>query len=235
MIDFHTHILPKMDDGSHDIAQTKQMLKMEYDQGVRQIVSSSHFYAEREFPEKFLERRADRLKQVKEMLQEEEWGKELQIYAGAEVLYYTGMADSEILPQLCIEGTNVLLLELPFCQWDREVYKEVYKILERRGIRIILAHIERYYPYQKKKETLEEILKLPLTIQMNAGELTTFGTRRIAKKMLKIGRPLLLGSDCHNTEQRPPNLREGRAIIAKLAGEETLRDIDRLGEQVLGL
>ena len=35
MIDFHTHILPRMDDGSRRMAETQKMLKMEYDQGVR--------------------------------------------------------------------------------------------------------------------------------------------------------------------------------------------------------
>lgn len=32
MIDFHTHILPRMDDGSRRMAETQKMLKMEYDQ-----------------------------------------------------------------------------------------------------------------------------------------------------------------------------------------------------------
>ena len=53
MIDFHTHILPRMDDGSRRMAETQKMLKMEYDQGVRQVVASSHFYAQHEFPETF--------------------------------------------------------------------------------------------------------------------------------------------------------------------------------------
>lgn len=53
MIDFHTHILPRMDDGSRRMAETQKMLKMEYDQGVRQVVASSHFYAQHEFPQFF--------------------------------------------------------------------------------------------------------------------------------------------------------------------------------------
>lgn len=75
MIDFHTHILPRMDDGSRRMAETQKMLKMEYDQGVRQVVASSHFYAQHEFPETFLDRRERRLARVREILHEEEWGR----------------------------------------------------------------------------------------------------------------------------------------------------------------
>ena len=144
MIDFHTHILPRMDDGSRRMAETQKMLKMEYDQGVRQVVASSHFYAQHEFPETFLDRRGRRLARVREILHEEEWGQEMQIFGGAEVLYYNGMADSPMLPSLCIEGTDTLLLEMPFSQWDKEVYREVRKIIEHRRIKVILAHVERY-------------------------------------------------------------------------------------------
>lgn len=171
MIDFHTHILPRMDDGSRRMAETQKMLKMEYDQGVRQVVASSHFYAQHEFPETFLDRRERRLARVREILHEEEWGQEMQIFGGAEVLYYNGMADSPMLPSLCIEGTDTLLLEMPFSQWDKEVYREVRKIIEHRRIKVILAHVERYSSYQKNKDIWEEILDLPLTIQLNAGEI----------------------------------------------------------------
>lgn len=175
MIDFHTHILPRMDDGSRRMAETQKMLKMEYDQGVRQVVASSHFYAQHEFPETFLDRRGRRLARVREILHEEEWGQEMQIFGGAEVLYYNGMADSPMLPSLCIEGTDTLLLEMPFSQWDKEVYREVRKIIEHRRIKVILAHVERYSSYQKNKDIWEEILDLPLTIQLNAGEILQFG------------------------------------------------------------
>ena len=46
MIDFHTHILPGMDDGSKNIEESIQMLKMQAEQGIRCVVASPHFYAE---------------------------------------------------------------------------------------------------------------------------------------------------------------------------------------------
>ena len=34
MIDFHTHILPGMDDGATDAAESLEMLRLSYQQGV---------------------------------------------------------------------------------------------------------------------------------------------------------------------------------------------------------
>lgn len=235
MIDFHAHILPRMDDGSHRMAETQKMLKMEYDQGVRQVVASSHFYAQHEFPEVFLERRGRRLVRVREMLKEEDWGQKMQIFGGAEVLYYNGMADSPMLPELCIEGTDTLLLEMPFTQWDKEVYMEVRKIVENRKIKVILAHVERYYSYQKDKDIWEEILDLPLTVQLNAGEILMPGKKKICRKLLNSEIPVLLGTDCHNIGRRKPNMKKGKKAVEKLAGTEKSEEIERLGEQVLNL
>ncbi len=233
MIDFHTHILPRMDDGSRNIVETRKMLKMEFDQGVRHVVSTSHFYAQREFPEEFLERRQRRISRVREMLQEEEWGSQMKLYAGAEVLYFTGMAESPALSDLCIEKTDTLLLELPFFQWDKEIYLEVKKIIEVRRKKVILAHVERYFQYQKDTDIWDQMLELPVYIQLNTGNIGAWGKKGICRKLLKSELPILLGSDCHSIRKRPPDIRKGRKQVEKTAGTAMLEQIDRLGKQVL--
>lgn len=45
MIDFHTHILPGMDDGSRDVHESLQLLTLENEQGVQEILLTPHFYA----------------------------------------------------------------------------------------------------------------------------------------------------------------------------------------------
>ena len=175
------------------------------------------------------------MQQVKDMLEGEEWGSQMHLYSGAEVLYYTGMAESPELPALCLEKTDTLLLELPFQQWDMGIYQEVEKMIEVRRRNIVLAHIERYIQYQKNPDIWNEILKLPVYIQLNAGNILLWRRRGLCKKLLKSGLPVLLGSDCHNLKKRPPDLEKGRAMVKRIAGREVLEQIDRLGEQVLGL
>ena len=41
--DIHTHILPGVDDGSKSPEESREMLQMAYDQGVRHIVATPHF------------------------------------------------------------------------------------------------------------------------------------------------------------------------------------------------
>ena len=48
MIDFHTHILPAIDDGSRDIEQTKELLRQAHEQGIHHILATPHFYADRD-------------------------------------------------------------------------------------------------------------------------------------------------------------------------------------------
>ena len=75
---------------------------------------------------------------------------------------------------------------------------------------MILAHVERYSSYQKNKDIWEEILDLPLTIQLNAGEILQFGKKKLCRELLNSGIPVLLGSDCHNTGRRAPNMLKGK-------------------------
>ena len=57
MIDFHTHILPGMDDGSRDVRESFQMLTLESEQGVQETLLTPHFYAHFDKISSFLERR----------------------------------------------------------------------------------------------------------------------------------------------------------------------------------
>jgi protein-tyrosine phosphatase len=62
MIDFHTHILPGIDDGSKNIEMTMEMLEEEARQGVTEICATPHFYAHRMSFDSFLEKRGHELK-----------------------------------------------------------------------------------------------------------------------------------------------------------------------------
>ena len=74
-VDFHSHILPGMDDGAKTPEESLQMLRMERDQGVDTVVLTPHFYRDRERPEQFLARRrasAEALRDALMALPEEE-------------------------------------------------------------------------------------------------------------------------------------------------------------------
>ena len=44
MIDFHSHFLPKIDDGSKSCEMSVEMLKASADYGIKTMVATPHFY-----------------------------------------------------------------------------------------------------------------------------------------------------------------------------------------------
>lgn len=238
MIDFHTHILPGIDDGSRDMDMTIRMLEAEREQGVTHICATPHFYAHRRSVEYFLERRDRALAAVKEAMSERS-GLSI-IFSGAEVLYFRGIAEAELLPKLCLEGTDILLLEMPFGQWAGEMVKAVETIIKKRKLHVVLAHVERYLRFQKDKTAWEQILDMPLTLQLNAESFINAGSFLRPSKEHKLCLQLLaerdnciLGSDCHNMTDRKPNLAEAMAVIEKKLGEVRLETIDHYMEGLL--
>ena len=48
MIDWHSHVLPALDDGSRSVDESLALLKMLSEQGVDTVIATPHFYADRE-------------------------------------------------------------------------------------------------------------------------------------------------------------------------------------------
>lgn len=229
-VDMHSHVLPGIDDGSRSAEESLQMLRESARQQVGLMVATPHFYANQNTPEHFLYRRAEAYKKlvhycnVTQSVNEEQAEPLPQIVCGAEVAYFTGMSSCEELPQLCIEGTNVLLLEMPFCHWSSTMLQEVLTAKEYFGLQIIIAHIERYIDEQPFG-TLEEMLDEELIIQANAECFLHWNSRGRALSRVRNGQIQLLGSDCHNMTVRPPNLQKAIAVIGTKCGLKTARTL----------
>ena len=239
MIDFHTHILPGIDDGSKDIDMTEKMLRMEQSMGVSHIYATPHFYAHRRSIESFLERRDRALAKLRAL---PGYGDSLPaVIPGAEVYYFSGMGRAKQLSELCIEGTDLLLLELPFAQWHSDLIRDIEAILDKRGLRIILAHLERYEGFQKSKHVWDRLVEMPLTIQLNCEDIIDAGSifrrnhmHKTSIELLSSHDNVIIGSDCHNLTDRKPNLAEARAVIERKMGFDRLTQIDEYTKNLLG-
>lgn len=199
MIDFHTHILPGMDDGSKSISESLYLLQMEAEQGISEVVLTPHFYSSQNSPEIFLKRRENAWQQLASSLTQEL----PRLRLGAEVQYFDGISRVEDLDVLCIDGSNLLLLEMPFTQWSGRVLNEVSELNSQKNIQIILAHIERYLPMQRK-HVLPRLLEQGVLIQSNVSFFDDWKTRFKANSMLRKNQIHIVGSDCHGTQSRPP-------------------------------
>lgn len=234
MIDFHSHILPGIDDGSKDLDESLQLLLQEHHAGVDTVVFTPHFYADRDRLEPYCRRRDESFQQLKQAAENHGKLKSMEFRLGAEAAYFPGMGEAEGLQKLCISGTNILLVELPFLQWDPQIVRDIRLLITKQKLSVMLAHVERYVSFQKNRDYWKEIFDLPVTAQMNAGCFLhgRMQTRKNLKLMAACKR-VVLGTDTHNTSTRVPNLAEGRRVIAGKFGEEFLRRIDDGGTQLI--
>ena len=217
MLDFHIHVLPNMDDGSKSEEMSLEMLRRSTAYGVDVMASTSHFYADENTPQRFLQRREEAYERLQEAMAQD-GGVFPKIVLGAEVHFFTGISTADELPQLCLQGTNLLLLEMPFYEWTERMVREVGAI-RRSGIQPVAAHIERYMDIQSKR-MLQMYIEQGILIQCNAEYFLERKTARHAMKFLKQENVHFLGSDAHNVTSRRPNLGEAVELIRKKAGED---------------
>jgi protein-tyrosine phosphatase len=209
------------------------MLKSASGQNIDLIIATPHFYASRNTVDAFLRHRADSYEKLTERIRESGEDTLPEIRLGAEVAYFDGISKADRMGELTIEGTNLLLLELPFCDWDARVVREVRHLIEKRSFGVILAHLERFMGSRANRQYIEELLELPALVQINAEAFTPALQRHRLVRMFKNGEAHLLGSDCHGIEHRPPNLAAGREILRKRCGQALLDQIDERGAGIL--
>lgn len=212
MIDFHTHILPEIDDGSSGVTESLEILKMLQNQGIKKVVLTPHFYAYSSSAETFLKRRQESLDRLVKKLREEQV--DIDLYLGCEVLYFEELWRLEDIESYCIEGTKYILVEMPFDSWADSMIDGIGKIIAK-GYFPIIAHFERYLGYKGNQKKVENLLSMGALLQMNCDFLNHFTTRRKALKFIKKGYVSLLGTDCHNTGERAPKYNTADEYLKK--------------------
>ena len=215
MIDFHSHVLPQIDDGSQSLDESLALLRMQKEQGADIVCATPHFLASHHDVETFISRRAGAYDRLKPLLPTDA----PEIRLGAEVAYYPGLSRLPELERLMLEGTQILLLEMPFSRWTESVRQELIALSCRPRMTVMIAHIERYLFYQPAG-TIEELMGRGFLIQVNAEFFLERATRHKAFRMLKKEQIDAVGTDCHNRDSRKPNLGDWRELVRKKMGDE---------------
>lgn len=231
IVDFHSHILPGIDDGSASVEESIALLQLEWSQGIGRVVATPHFYPRYETPEDFLRKR-DRAESALMAAVQPADGLP-QIHIGAEVYFFRGMSETEALPQLTIRGKNCILIEMPPAPWPESFYQELEAVWRRRGITPVIAHIDRYIAPFRTHGIPQRLQQLPVLVQANASFFLRSRTRRMALKMLRDDQIQLLGSDCHNLDSRPPMLGAAVQMIEEHLGKPVLDRILAYQDDVL--
>ena len=231
IIDFHSHVLPGIDDGSASIEESLEMLRCEAQQGVEVVIATPHFYAQHDSIDSFLERRAESEMLLRKELEIQEGLPDITV--GAEVYYFRGISQSDVLQKLTIGNSPYCLVEMPGTHWTDSMYEELSHIYYDQGIMPIIAHVDRYFTRFRTFGIPEKLEELPVLVQANASFFCGAGAAR-AMRMLQREQIHLLGSDCHNMLNRKPNLGKAVEKIQKQIGVSMLEHVIAVQNDILG-
>lgn len=199
LTDYHCHILPGIDDGADKAETSLKMLEIMKEQGVERIIATPHFYSHREKSVAyFISKRKSAFNKIK--------GKTAvkNIILGAEVSIEHGISELPDIEKLAIEGTNIILLELPYRPYAKWMSEEIYNIAAEYNLVVMLAHVHRYLPYYSKDE-IETILSTDAILQINNEAFTSWKEKKIAKRVIAENDRFVFGSDSHGIITRGPN------------------------------
>lgn len=218
MVDIHSHIIPGIDDGSINMGMTLKMLSMAAENGTRKIVATPHYC------KRFAETPYNEVKQnvikLNDIVRSENIN--IEIYHGQEV-YYTEDILSDYKSGLIgtINDSSYMLVELPMSGYSKNVFNVFYE-LQVLGVKIILAHPERYQFVISNPQEINSFLREGFYLQMNSGSLVGgFGkqVKKTCETLLESGVYSFIGSDSHNINERSTDLSEMKRIITKEFGK----------------
>ncbi len=232
-VDFHSHILPGIDDGSRSLEESLKILDAMAEDGVSIVVASPHFYCTKTSIHRFLDKRNQAYEQLRAAMKPEH----PRIVLGAEVLYNHALVGKDALVRLAMSGpasakTSYMLLEMQYDKITDQIIEDVDKMANDLDVKIIIAHVERYLNFTSFK-SVSELMQLNVLGQINAESLTHMRSRADCFKLIKNGYVHLLGTDTHRIDRGDAKLGEGIEILEKKFGKEFISYIEHNSRAVL--
>ena len=223
--DFHTHILPHIDDGAETVDISIKLIDSEIKQGVRQICLTPHFKNQCSI-ESFLNVRNNSYNEMISALKSIFAHEKLpDFHMGAEVLLDENTAKVKNLDALCFNDTNLLLLEPIHGFWGDWILKVVFQIIAENNVQIVIAHADRYTYNKSNIKILEKLIEMDCLLQFNVYNLKNRKVRYLIKKILSNGSSPLIGSDAHDIETRPVKMSKINGPLVRLLYGKNFIDI----------
>lgn len=200
MVDLHSHVLFEIDDGSGSIEESVEILRKAQSSGIRKMMATPHFTIGEDVQE-FVDRRNRRLSMLKKAAREE--GIALEMKAGAEVYITDELFNEDRLDLLCFEGSNVMLSEFKYHSLKGEVFLGYVDEIQSRGIKMLVAHPERYSYLMNDVRLLDALVGRNVILQVNAISLFEESEEgEFARFLLKNNLAGVVASDIHHPSSR---------------------------------
>lgn len=224
MIDFHTHILPNIDDGSRSIEETFNLIDEAQKAGFDEIVLTPH-YMEGYYETDVAEREVWLDAISKNLFIKNFNGK---LYLANEIYMSENLISLlENARASTINNTSYVLFELPLNAEPFNLYDVIYEMLQYKLVPV-LAHPERYSYIQREPELLYDLAQKGVLFQVNYGSIIgQYGNsaKIFVKKMFENKYVHFLGTDVHREKTIYQKIPQCLMEIQSIIGEEKLKAI----------
>lgn len=203
MIDFHNHVIPAVDDGAADVAESLAALETMRAQGVETVLTTPHVSGAATLDPAMRERVLGEIDRGWEVLMAAAPGAP-RIERGAELMLDVPQVDLAD-PRLRLAGTRFVLVEFPYMAAPPNAPQALFD-LKMSGWVPVLAHPERYSNASAALEDAEEWRRTGALLQVNAGSLLgRYGdrARKLAWGLVERGWATYLCSDYHARGRYP--------------------------------
>lgn len=233
--DFHSHILPGIDDGARNTEESLRMLDMmgsSFSDGTHYVVATPHFKSH-DVSDDVIENYIAERNAAFDELKKADPSRSSNIILGSEVALGRELTECNCLDKLVMGNSDIIMLEMPFMPYKPWLYDVVANIRYTHKLTPIIAHFERYFSLYKRDD-YAEIFEFPDAIfQFNASSLKDRKLRKLIFSALESGIPLVMGSDCHDTKSRVPDYHNGLQIMNKKLDAEAVDYFKDMSEKIL--
>ncbi len=220
MIDIHSHVLPKIDDGPQTWEDSLAMLQQAEQDGIKEVAITHHILSNLAY-----EREGEiitKFQELKERITIEKL--KIKVHLGAEIY---AQPDMELSHRISTYNNNkkYFLVEFPMQGIPRFVAERFFDIIMNDMVPII-AHPERNMGVIRNPQRAFEFAQRGALLQMNANSiLGRHGkpVKETAEMLLNSNLIHFVASDAHNTRGRPLKLRAAWEAVAEGWGEERAR------------
>lgn len=206
LLDFHSHILPGMDDGAQHPKESLAMLRAEKKAGITDVCLTSHFYAEENSLSTYITRRQNAFDLLRRECRDSH-DSVPNLHLSAEVHYYESLADEPLLSLLCCGASNLILIEPPMREWGESFFANLRRIQHEQDLQPVIAHLDRYLCVLEDFSLLSQVMEYGFLIQCNIEFFLDEFYSSTALRMLDSGNIMFVGSDAHNLTNRPVEMR----------------------------
>lgn len=224
MIDIHSHIIPRIDDGSKSVEETFNMLNEAKEVGFTDIITTSHFLTH--YYEPTTEEIVLWNNKLQEIINSKSIG--INLHTGMEI--YISNQLKELVEEkklLMLANSKYMLMELPLNSAVNYLEHTLF-VLNALNIKPIIAHPERYSYVQENPDLVDKYIENGAFLQCNYGSiLGLYGkhAKHTLKTLLKRQQVHFLGSDCHRQNSIYTVIPDAVKKIKKIIGEEVFYKI----------